>query len=190
MNHVNRTSQSFSARFSLHHPTTPSINAFAMSMLFQHHLKSIIFVIFLPAALTASEKHWNQFRGPEGDGISPAADLPAAFDESSNVRWKTAIANQGWSSPVVWENEIWLTTGSDDKQELRALCVDLSSGKIMKDIKVFDMIQRRVDPAYIHDSPHLNSPATPTPVVEEECVYVSYGSQGIACLNRQSGEKI
>jgi len=111
-------------------------------MLFQHHLKSIIFVIFLPTALTASEKHWNQFRGPEGDGISSAADLPTKFDEASNVRWKTAIANQGWSSPVVWDNEIWVTTGSDDKQELRALCVDLNTGKIMKDIKVFDMIVR------------------------------------------------
>ena len=137
----NHTPQSFIAQYSLlslHHPTTSYIKTIAMSMLFQHHLKSIIFVIFLPTALTASEKHWNQFRGPEGDGISPAADLPTKFDEASNVRWKTAIANQGWSSPVVWENEIWVTTGSDDKQELRALCIDLNSGNILKDIKVFE----------------------------------------------------
>jgi|TARA_B110000495_G_scaffold145596_1_gene128492 outer membrane protein assembly factor BamB len=159
-------------------------------MLFQNHLKSIVFVILLPAGLVAGETNWNQFRGPEGDGISSAGDLPDQFDEAVNVRWKTAIANQGWSSPVVWDDEIWVTTGSDEKQELRALCVDLKSGKIMKDIKVFDMIERRLDQAYVHDSPHLNSPATPTPVVEENRVYVSYGSQGIACLNRKSGEKI
>ena len=190
MNRASQAHQSSIAQFSLHQPTISYIKNLVMSMLFQHHLKSVIFVIFLPAALAASEKHWNQFRGPEGDGRSPAADLPAKFDEASNVRWKTAIANQGWSSPVVWDNEIWVTTGSDDKQELRALCVDLNTGKIMKDIKVFDMIERRLDPAYIYDSPHLNSPATPTPVVEQENVYVSFGSQGIACLNRQSGEKI
>jgi len=190
MNHASQAHQSSIAQFSLHQPTISYIKTLVMSMLFQHHLKSVIFVIFLPAVLTASEKHWNQFRGPEGDGRSPAAGLPAKFDEASNVRWKTAIANQGWSSPVVWDNEIWVTTGSDDKQELRALCVDLNTGKIMKDIKVFDMIERRLDPAYIYDSPHLNSPATPTPVVEQENVYVSFGSQGIACLNRQSGEKI
>ena len=46
---------------------------------------------------------WNQFRGPEGDGSSSATGLPENFDEASNVRWKTAIANQGWSSPVVWD---------------------------------------------------------------------------------------
>ncbi len=161
-----------------------------LNMQFQNLLKSIIFIVIAPLGLAASEEHWNQFRGPEGDGSSSATGLPENFDEASNVRWKTAIANQGWSSPVVWDNEIWVTSGSDDKQELRALCVDLNSGKIMKDIKVFDMIDRRLDPAYIYDSPHLNSPATPTPVVEQEHVYVSFGSQGIACLNRQSGEKI
>ena len=93
-------------------------------MLFHHHFKTIVFIALLPAVIVAEEANWNQFRGPEGDGISSAADLPAEFDEASNVRWKTAIANQGWSSPVVWDDEIWVTTGSDDQQELRALCVD------------------------------------------------------------------
>ena len=134
--------------------------------------------------------HWNQFRGPNGDGKSSATNLPLEFDEAKNVRWKIPIASSGWSSPVVWDNEIWLTTGSDESRELRAICVDLDSGKIKKDIKVFDMIERKVDPAYAHDSPHLNSPATPTSVVERDRVFVSFGSQGIACLNRTTGEQI
>ncbi len=49
------------------------------------------------------------------------------------------------------------------------------------------MMERKIDPAYGFDSPHLNSPATPTPVVEEESVFVSFGSQGIACLHRKIG---
>ena len=134
-----------------------------------------------------AEGHWNQFRGPNGDGKSAALNLPTEFDEARNVRWKTSIPDEGWSSPVVWENEVWLTTGSDEKRELRALCLDLESGEITKNIKVFDMIERKVDPAYKADSPHLNSPATPTPVVEADYVYVSFGSQGIACLDRASG---
>ncbi len=52
------------------------------------------------------------------------------------------------------------------------------------------MIERKVDPAYTADSPHLNSPATPTSVVEEDRVFVSFGSQGIACLDRKTGDKI
>ena len=97
------------------------------------------------------QPHWNQFRGPGGDGISFAQDLPVEFDELNNVRWKLPIPDSGWSSPVIWENEIWLTTGSDDKQELRAICVDLETGSITKDIKVFDMIERKVNAAYKFD---------------------------------------
>jgi outer membrane protein assembly factor BamB len=134
--------------------------------------------------------NWNQFRGAHGDGVSAANDLPVEFDEAKNVRWKTAIPGEGWSSPVVWGNEIWVTSGNRTTQELRAICIDAASGKIVKDIKVFDMIQREVDPAYMHDSPHLNSVATPTSVVEEDHVFVSFGSQGIACLDRKNGDKL
>lgn len=137
-----------------------------------------------------AERYWNQFRGPMGDGVSAAKNLPVQFDEARNVRWKIAIPGEGWSSPVVWGDEIWLTSGSDDAKELRAICVDLKSGKIVKNIKVFDMIDRQVVAAYKFDSPHLNSPATPTPVVEDDRVFVHFGSQGIACLNRKTGEKV
>ena len=151
----------------------------------------VFLLIITTASLNAEPAvNWNQFRGPNGDGISTATDLPVEFDESRLVRWKTAIQDSGWSSPVLWGNQIWLTTGSNKKKELRAICVDVKNGQITKNIKVFDMIKRTVDPAYKYDSPHLNSPATPTPVVEESCVFVSFGSQGIACLDRKTGDKL
>ncbi|MCR9292434.1 MAG: PQQ-like beta-propeller repeat protein [bacterium] len=154
----------------------------------------IAFVVFVAisivSAVSRADDNWNQFRGPGGDGIATTSNLPIEFDESKNVRWKVAIPDSGWSSPVIWEDEIWLTTGSDEKKELRAICIDLETGKVSRNIKVFDMVERKIDPAYAFDSPHLNSPATPTPVVEEERVYVSFGSQGIACLDRQTGDKV
>ncbi|MEM0927195.1 MAG: PQQ-binding-like beta-propeller repeat protein, partial [Planctomycetota bacterium] len=136
-----------------------------------------------------TEDHWNQFRGPQGNGIAVTEDLPVVFDESRNVRWKVPIPDAGWSSPVIWEDEIWLTTGSDEKGEFRAVCIDRNSGEVTKNLKVFDGIERKVDPSYAFDSPHLNSPATPTPVVEEDQIFLSFGSQGIACLDRRTGNK-
>lgn len=158
-------------------------------------MKSVVGFVFLviltsDVPMSAADGHWNQFRGPRGDGVSVANSLPVEFDESKNVRWKVAIPDSGWSSPVVWEDEVWLTTGSDEKKELRAICIDLETGKVKRDVKVFDMIERKVDSAYAFDSPHLNSPATPTSVVEDDRVYVSFGSQGIACLDRQTGKNI
>ena len=151
---------------------------------------TLFFVTLLNCLLLNGEDHWNQFRGPSGNGISLATNIPTEFDETNNVRWKTLINDSGWSSPVIWEDEVWITTGSDEKQELRTICIDLETGKIKHNIKVFDMIPRKVDPAYINDSPHLNSPATPTPVVEKDHVFVSFGSQGIACLDRQTGKTL
>ena len=134
-----------------------------------------------------SNNQWNQFRGPKGDGTSTAKQLPKAFDEEVNVTWKTRISGTGWSSPVIWENDIWISSGDEASKELRVICVSFETGKITKNIKVFDMVPRPRDPAYKYDSPHLNSPATPTPVVEEDRLFISYGSQGIACIDRKSG---
>lgn len=153
------------------------------------NLASFFVALLICLELTAHD-NWNQFRGPGGNGIYANSDLPIEFDESKNVRWKTLISDSGWSSPVIWEHEIWVTSGSDEKKELRVICIDLNTGIIKHNIKVFDMIKREVDPAYIYDSPHLNSPATPTPVIDEKHVFVSFGSQGIACLNRKTGEQV
>lgn len=129
-------------------------------------------------------KHWNQFRGPRGDGKSHAESLPVEFSETKNVRWKTAIPGKGWSSPVVWDKQIWLTTGREDGTELFAVCVDLGNGDIVHDLKVFDV----ADPSmkWSEFNPH----ATPTPVVEEGRVCVHHGSYGTACLDTKSGDVI
>lgn len=128
--------------------------------------------------------YWNQFRGPNGDGKSVAKNLPVEFSETKNMRWKTPIHDEGWSSPVVWGNQIWLTTGREDGLELFAICVDLESGKVIHDIKVFDV----ANPQKAYGG--LNSHATPTPIVEDGRVYVHFGTYGTACLDTKSGEKL
>ena len=132
----------------------------------------------------ATEDYWNQFRGPNGDGKTLATNLPLEFSETKNVRWKTPIHDKGWSSPVVWEKQIWLTTAREDGTELFAICVDLESGKVIHDIKVFDVAQPQ------SEYPDLNTHASPTPIVEEGRVYVHFGTYGTACLDTKSGEKL
>ncbi|MBI1930053.1 PQQ-binding-like beta-propeller repeat protein [Candidatus Poribacteria bacterium] len=131
-----------------------------------------------------NKDYWNQFRGPNGDGKTLATDLLVEFGETQHVRWKTAIHGKGYSSPVVWDDQIWLTTAPDDGRELFAICVDLDSGEIVHDIKVFDVAQPKLE------YPHLNSHATPTPVVEDGRVYVHFGTYGTACLDTKSGKKL
>jgi hypothetical protein len=89
--------------------------------------------------------NWNQFRGPNGDGVSTSSNLPTEFSGIKNVQWRTAIHDLGWSSPVVWKDQVWVTTARKDGSELFALCVNLETGKIMHDIKVFDVVIRKTN---------------------------------------------
>ncbi len=146
-------------------------------------LRSIIIVI---ASLTFvanvfAHENWPEFRGPNGDGISDATGLPATFSDTENVRWKTAIHDKGWSSPVVWGDQIWLTTATEDGKQLFAICVDLNSGQITRDIKLFDIEKPQ-------DAIAFNSYASPTPAIEAGRVYVHFGSPGTAAIDTATGQ--
>lgn len=138
----------------------------------------------LACALTTwAAEDWPQFRGPDGQGHSDAIGLPLVWTETKNVKWKTPIPGQGWSSPVVLGEQIWLTTATDDGTSLRALGVESTSGRILHDVEVFHVETPQRKQA-------LNSYASPTPVLEPGRVYVSFGNYGNACLNTETAEPI
>ncbi len=139
-----------------------------------------ILLILVISQVVLAGDNWPSFRGPANDGISVTGELPVEWSESKNIQWKTAIHGQGWSTPVIWENQIWVTTATEDGHNLYAVCVDFESGKIIHDKLVFEI----ENPQRKHP---LNSYATPSPVIEAGRVYVHYGSDGTACLDTKSG---
>ncbi len=136
----------------------------------------------LAAAADAGD-YWPQFRGPGGNGHSDATGLPLRWSETENVRWKTALHDRGWSSPVIWGDQIWMTTALASGHQMFALCVDRNTGKIVHDIKLFDIEK----PGFC---PHLNSYASPTPAIEQARVYLHFGSYGTVCLDSKTGETL
>jgi outer membrane protein assembly factor BamB len=128
----------------------------------------------------AGDDDWPQFRGPGGQGVSDAKGLPTTWSETTNVKWKTAIHGKSWSSPVIWGNQVWLTSATEDGHDLFALCIDKETGKIIKDLKLFE------DPAANPVFRQYNSYASPTPVIEDGRIYVTYGAAGTACVDTAS----
>jgi outer membrane protein assembly factor BamB len=139
---------------------------------------SLALLLFCIVSVGAAE-HWPQFRGPDGTGHSDARNLPLQWSETQNVVWKTAIHDRAWSSPVIWGKQIWLTSASKDGKELYVLCIDRDSGRILKDWKLFDVAQ----PQFVHP---FNTAASPTPVIEEGRVYVTFGSPGTAAIDTKT----
>ncbi len=128
-------------------------------------------------------ENWPQFRGPRANGQSLAVGLPVSFGESENVCWKTPVHGKAWSSPVVWDSQIWMTTATLDGKELGALCVDAESGRVLHDVVVF----RISEPQFCHP---MNSYGTPTPVIEKGRVYLHFGAHGTACLDTATAKTL
>lgn len=144
-------------------------------------LHVIIVFVLLPWTLAATEMNWPEFRGPMGNGVSTATNLPTHWSETENVKWQTAIHGKGWSSPVIWGKQVWFTTATEDGRELWVLCVDRDTGKVLRDLKLFDIAKPQSAIAF-------NSYASPTPAIEAGRVYMTFGSPGTACLDTQSGK--
>ncbi len=126
---------------------------------------------------------WTHFRGTHSNGISEASSVPVKWSSDSNIVWKTAIHGRGWSSPVVFGDQIWMTTATEDGKEMYALCVELITGKIIFDIRIFT-------PDSIYQKHDINSYATPTPCIEKNFVYVHFGRYGTACLDTRDGSRV
>ncbi len=133
------------------------------------------------AAFAVAAENWPQYRGPAGDGLAPSAQLPTQWSESQNIKWKTPVHGKAWSSPVILDQQIWVTTATEDGHELSVICLDRDSGKVLRDQKLFAVEQ----PQFCHA---FNSYASPTPVIEAGRVYVTFGSPGTACIDTATGK--
>jgi outer membrane protein assembly factor BamB len=151
------------------------------AMLFRSLLSAVVSLAAAGAAFAG--EHWPQFRGPKGDGHSDSTGLPVRFSETERVKWKAPIHGKAWSSPIIWGSQIWLTTATEDGTQLSVVCVDKETGKVIHDRVLF----RVASPQFCHK---FNSYASPTPVVEEGRVYVTFGSPGTACLDTRTGETL
>jgi len=134
----------------------------------------------LTMATARAGRDWPQFRGPLGNGHSDAVGIPVKFDDSAHVKWKTRVEGQGWSSPVIYKDQIWMQNSLDDGRSLRALCYDKNTGKKLYDIEVFYV----PEPAKINKA---NSHASPTPALEEGRCYVFFGMYGVAAIDTNTG---
>ncbi len=167
-----------------------------------HRIAPLILAGIFSASAFAAE--WPEWRGPGGQGHALAKGLPTAWSETSGVAWKTAIVGRGWSSPVIEGKQIWLTTAIEtpakpedaarrlksntgdqpltllDKVELRAVCVDRDSGRIVHDV----LLLTEREPQAVHK---LNSYASCSPVIEDGRLYCHFGTFGTACVDTAKG---
>ena len=130
--------------------------------------------LLLPVAVAAQD--WPQFRGPDGQGHSTERGVPFQWSATRNVAWKAPVPGRGWSSPIVANGRVWLTTATSGRDgALRLLAYDVESGREALNVEVF-----RIGNASLLNE--KNSHASPTPVADGDRVYVHFGDEGTAAV--------
>ena len=162
-------------------------------------LLGLWFGLHVPAPAGAqTHDRWPQFRGPGSLGVAEDFNLPERWSTNQNVAWKVDVAGRGWSSPIVWDNRVFVTTvvsdrdmeppkkglyfGGDRKQmpdgsfHWLVLCLDLNSGR--------ELWRREAHAGPPSNPLHVkNSYASETPVTDGERVYAYFGNVGLFCYD-------
>ena len=125
-----------------------------------------------------TEPAWSAFRGTDGTGTATGHTFPTEI-KKSDIAWETDIHGKGWSSPVVLDGKVWLTTATEDGKQMSVICVDLVTGKKRLD----KVLHENESPDFSHPT---NSYASPTPVVDQNHVYVHFGKYGTTCIDTSS----
>ncbi len=149
-----------------------------------------ITLALLFAGLSSALADWPRFRGPTGDGLyPPRADgkphgFPTTWSEDDNIVWKTPVEGRAWSSPVIMGDQIWMTNATEDGLKMFAVCLDKATGKKIHDLLLFE----NKDPEAL--SNNVNGYGSCTPTIDEERVYIHFGSYGTAALDRTTGKVV
>ncbi len=135
----------------------------------------LLYIVWIGSTTFAMAENWSGFRGPEGQGISNETSLPLVWNDSTGIAWRTDVPGSGWSSPIVWDDHVFLTTTVDSGKSCHVLAFNLDSGDLIWNSKVFDQL-----PGHLHIK---NSHASPTPVTDGKMIFAVFGDASIVALD-------
>jgi outer membrane protein assembly factor BamB len=127
---------------------------------------------------SAGEPDWSRFRGPNGSGVSSATNVPIEFGPARNQLWRLPLP-QGHSSPILFEDRIYLTGMREGR--LVTLAVDRATGRPIWERPAPPVTTRVVD--------KRNNPASPSPAVERNAIFVFFPDYGLIAYDGTGKER-
>ena len=128
----------------------------------------------------AAEPQWTRFRGPNGCGISETATIPATWTER-DYRWRVELPGIGFSSPVLWEDRLYLTSTIEEQTTLFVLCLKTSDGSVLWK----QPLKTKPHPKF-----KANIDACATPAVDKDRLYVVWATPDehvVVALDQRQG---
>lgn len=152
-------------------------------------LFSLISVLAISLDSHGKVVDWPKYRGPSEQGVSEAVNVPIEWSTEKNIVWKSEIPGRGWSSPLLIDGKIVLTTAMeetvDDLHDLKVLQLDAESGEILW---IKTVLHATI--AEGEDRHPKNSLASPTPAIEDGVIYAHFGHMGTVALDFDTGKTL
>lgn len=145
-----------------------------------------------------TQANWPQWRGPMGTGVATNASPPVEWSDTKNVRWKTAIPGRGHSTPIIWNDRVFVTTAIpigqklpprpsgrpgahdnlpvDSKYRFVVIAIDRVDGKVLWEKTVHQAVP-------VEGAHYTASLASASPVTDGDHVIAHFGSHGLYCLD-------
>jgi outer membrane protein assembly factor BamB len=132
----------------------------------------------------AHAENWPNWRGPNGDGTSSGTSFPVVWDSVKNIVWKSTVPGTGYSSPIIWEDRLFITTASVANQEKMLLCYDCHTGRLLW--------QKTVLRSPFENKHNDNSYASGTPATDGTLVYTSFldGEDVVVAAHDFTGKQV
>ena len=148
-------------------------------------------------ASVADPKNWAQWRGPDMTGVSRTAKPPIEWSETKNIKWKVEIPGRGSSSPVIWNDRIFVLTAipvgvtgpaqheprgalpNRGVHQFKVLALDRKTGKT-----VWERTAREEEP---HEPAHQDngSWASSSAITDGQHVFAYFESRGLYAYDMQ-----
>src|SRR5262245_15549456 len=119
--------------------------------------------------------YWPRWRGPSGQGHVAGTNYTDVWSATDHVAWRVPVPGVGHSSPIVWKDHLFLTTGSGDGTRLSMLAFSRADGRLLWETPVPSGSAERVYPK--------NSRASATPTTDGQRVYASFGTHGLVAFD-------
>jgi outer membrane protein assembly factor BamB len=172
-----------------------------ITVLPERHMLGLCATLVLMISSLEAGQNWPSFRGPAAAGVAEGYEAPREWsvNPSKNILWKTPIPGLGHSSPIVWEDRVFVTTAipnqgesnlkvgmygavesvpEEDLFRWQIYCIDRNSGRILWERQSYrgkPKVKRHPK------SSHANA----TPCTNGECVVAFFGSEGLYCYDME-----
>lgn len=127
--------------------------------------------LLVTAAAIANADDWPAWRGELGTGLSDESEAPLKWSERENIKWRATLPGPGNSTPVVWEDRVFLTQATDEGKQRSLMCFDRATGQIIW--------QKHVHYERLEATHNTNPQCSASPVTDGEIVVAWHGSAGL-----------